>query len=108
MEVVQGTQSAASSSLLGASSSSSLLGASSSAEASVMSFQVGEDANVVGSQDDPVGLVGCRVNVVWDADPHGRWAHGLYPCVVDAFAAGRKAYIISWVSDRLEHPGSII
>ena len=32
-----------------------------------MSFDVGEHATVVGSLDDPVGLVGCRVNVVLDA-----------------------------------------
>ena len=68
-----------------------------------MLFDVGEDANVMGSYDDPVGLVGARVNVVWHTDPDGRWARGLYPCVVDAFAAGRKAYVISWVKDRSEH-----
>ena len=64
-----------------------------------MSFDVGEDAPVVGN----LGLVGCRVNVVWHADPDGRWTRGLYPCVVDAFAADRSAYVISWVKDRSEH-----
>ena len=54
---------------------------------------------VLGHDYDPVGLVGCRVSVTWD-DPEFK---GEFVCVVDAYVPDRKAYVMSWISDRSEH-----